>query len=379
MTKGEQPLHFSDLASHKPVRVGILGCGYWGSKHIRIMSSTVGVSEVSVIDSDPKVCRRLRETFRNLRTFRSLEVAIPHIDALVIATPPSTHASLGLAAIQAGKHVLIEKPLATSVAEARSLVTQAGRYGVVLMVGHTFQYNPAVRELRRRIKLGDLGEILYIRSERLNLGLYQPDVDVVWDLAPHDISILNYLLNDAPATATAWGDALALGGKNDLAHVRFEYPGRRIVGYAQVSWLDPRKTRTVTVVGSQKMAVYDDLAEERLRLYDRGVGAAAAESPSPERPMTYRYGDIVAPHIRADEPLAVQDQHFISCIINSTPPETDGVSGLRVVTALEAIQKSIRERVCVPIRYSEDVALSEPSACSGLEARHLPALAEGAV
>src|SRR5205807_2337423 len=160
-----------------------------------------------------------------------------------------------------------------------------------------------------------------IHSARLNLGLYQPDVDVVWDLAPHDISVLNYLLDALPTSATAWGDSLSFGGVNDVAYFRLEYANPKIVGYAHISWLDPRKTRKVTVVCSEKMAVYDDLAEERLRIYDRGLGAVDMP-PSSDRPQTYRYGDITVPHIPADEPLALQDQHFVESILLRTTPQT---------------------------------------------------------
>jgi predicted dehydrogenase len=340
------------------VRIGILGCGYWGAKHARVLASAAQLSEISLIDSNPEACRRLLMSRSGVRTFQSLQLALPYIDAVVIATPPRTHAELAIAAMRAGKHVLVEKPLATSVADACAMIAQAQRSGVVLMVGHTFQYNPALRELRRRLRAGEFGDVLYIHSARLNLGLYQSDVDVVWDLAPHDISILNYLLGAIPNTATAWGDSLTFGGVNDLAHIRLEYSNPKIMGYAHISWLDPRKTRKVTVVGSKKMAVYDDLAEERLRIYDRGIGAVD-EPPSPERPLTYRYGDIVVPHIRSDEPLAVQDQHFVNRVIDGAPPETDGLSGLSVVAVLEAIERSVQQNRHMPINYPAPESLGQ--------------------
>jgi predicted dehydrogenase len=229
------------------------------------------------------------------------------------------------------------------------LVEQARRSGVVLMVGHTFQFNPALRELRRRLRAGELGRIYYIHSARLNLGLYRPDVNVVWDLAPHDISILNFLLDATPAAVDAWGASLAFGGVEDVAYIRLEYEQPKVTGCAHLSWLDPRKTRTVTVVGSEKMAVYDDLAEEPLRIFDRGVWCAEGCAPSHERPPLYRYGDIVAPHIRPDEPLAVQDRHFVDSIRHNTPPETSGEQALGIVATLEAIDRSIRQRRSVPV------------------------------
>ena len=168
------------------------------------------------------------------------------------------------------------------------------------------------------------GQIYYIHSARLNLGLYRPDVNVVWDLAPHDISILNFLLDATPTAVDAWGASLAFGGVEDVAYIRLEYEALKVTGHAHLSWLDPRKTRTVTVVGSEKMAVYDDLAAEPLRIFDRGVSSAEGFAPSHERPALYRYGDIVAPHIRSDEPLALQDRHFTDCILTGTVRKRTG-------------------------------------------------------
>ena len=235
------------------------------------------------------------------------------------------------------------------------------------MVGHTFQFNPAVRELRRRLASGELGKIYYIHSDRLNLGLYRPDVNVVWDLAPHDISILNYLLDSQPNAVIAWGDALAFGDIHDLAYVRLEYTSPKVTGYAHLSWLDPRKTRTVTVVGSEKMAVYDDLAEERLRIYDRGLESDIDGTPLHERPPTYRYGDMIVPYIRPDEPLAVQDKHFIDSIRTNTEPETSWTTGLAIVAVLEALQMSMLQGRLV--RVPNFVATSRRLNSSGVSLR----------
>jgi len=311
-----------------------------------------GISEVGdvvLIDSNPRIRDHLSRTLGRPNVYPNLELALPHVDAVVVATPPSTHAGLAITAMREGKHVLVEKPLATSSVDASAMLAQARSAEVLLMVGHTFIYNPAVRELRRRVQADDLGQILYIHSSRLNLGLYQQDVDVLWDLAPHDISILNYLLDDAPSSVSGWGASLAFGDVNDLAQFRLEYKERQVVGFGHISWLDPRKTREVTVVGSKKMAVYDDLANERLRIYERGLGAVD-EPPLPDRPFTYRYGDIIAPHIRGDEPLAVQDHHFVQRILDRKQPDTDGLAGFIVVMILEALEKSIREnrRIIIP-------------------------------
>ena len=323
-------------------RIGVVGCGYWGSKHVRVLHGLQTVREVTVIDSDPRNCDAIRSAFPAVRAFADLDAALPHLDAVVIATPPRSHAELALAALRAGKHVMVEKPLATSLAEARLLIDEAARAGVVLMVGHTFEFNAAVRELKRRLTQGELGDIYYVHSARLNLGLYRSDVNVIWDLAPHDISILNYLLDAVPTRVMAWGSANAWAGVEDLAYLRLDYQQRGITGYVHVSWLDPHKVRRVTVVGSRRMAVYNDMAEERLRIFDRGVERPAQTEASYERPLSYRYGDIISPHIRFEEPLALENQHFVDCIRNGSRPLTDGQSGLAVVAVLEAADRALR-------------------------------------
>jgi predicted dehydrogenase len=353
--------------SQREIRVGVVGCGYWGSKHVRVLSATAGVSEIAIVERDQSLSRRLQRTFPATRSFRNLQAALPHVDALVVATPPQTHARLALMAVREGKHVLVEKPLATSLVDAELLVEAARLAKSITMVGHTFQFNPAVRELRRRLASGELGKIYYIHSDRLNLGLYRPDVNVVWDLAPHDISILNYLLDSQPNAVIAWGDALAFGDIHDLAYVRLEYTSPKVTGYAHLSWLDPRKTRTVTVVGSEKMAVYDDLAEERLRIYDRGLESDIDGTPLHERPPTYRYGDMIVPYIRPDEPLAVQDKHFIDSIRTNTEPETSWTTGLAIVAVLEALQMSMLQGRLV--RVPNFVATSRRLNSSGVSLR----------
>lgn len=322
-------------------RIGVLGCGYWGAKHVRVLNGLREVAAVVAIDSDPARTEAIAASFRDVEVARSLDQALDRIDALVIATPPSAHLAPALAAIEAGKPVLVEKPLATSLADARRMADAAARAGVVLMVGHTFEFNPVVRELKRRIGRGELGQIRYVSSARLNLGLYRPDVNVVWDLAPHDISILNFLLDAVPVAVDAWGKTHARAGVEDLAHVRLDYATVGVTAYIQVSWLDPRKVRSVTVVGSRKMAVYDDLAEEPLRIFDRGIEPEDAEAPSPDRPVSYRYGDIVSPHIAAAEPLAVEDRSFVEAVRGVPGTAGNARSGLAVVAVLEAIDRAL--------------------------------------
>jgi predicted dehydrogenase len=323
-------------------RVGVVGVGYWGSKHARVLHTLDGVASVALIDSREDRLRPLLRMFPSGSAFTSLEAALPHVDAVVVATPPTTHVPLALRAIAAGKHVLVEKPLATTAAGARELIDAAAEHDVLLMAGHTFEYNSAVRRLRELVQSGDLGEIYYIDSARLNLGLYQSDVNVMWDLAPHDVSIVNLLMGRQPTSARAWGRRHANHRFEDVVYLQMDYDDVGVSANIHVSWLDPCKVRRVTVVGSRKMAVYNDLAaEERIRVHDKSVSCLFGEADLTQPPTSYRYGDITAPFLPAEEPLAVQDGHFVECITTGSPCRTDGRSGLAVIEVLEAAQASL--------------------------------------
>jgi predicted dehydrogenase len=311
------------------------------------MHATEGVADVALVDGIPDRLENIGRHFKTAARFSDLRSALPHIDAVVIATPPSSHIRVALEAIEAGKHVLVEKPLATTSKDASLLMNAAAEAGVVLMVGHTFEYNPAVRKLRELVKNGELGDLYYIDSARLNLGLYQSDVNVIFDLAPHDISIINHVLGRKPVAVQAWAARHAHRRFEDVAYLRLFYDDffddRGMSANIHVSWLDPNKVRRVTVVGSKKMAVYDDLAaEERIRVLDKGVSVPQDTGNLTQPPMSYRYGDIVVPFIASDEPLAVQDRHFIDCIGRGTRPLTDGENGLAVVQTIEAAELSRR-------------------------------------
>jgi predicted dehydrogenase len=263
------------------------------------------------------------------------------VDAVVIATPPTSHAPLGLQAIRAGKHVLIEKPLATTVADAEALVDAAEDAGVVLMVGHTFEYNAAVVMLRELVQGQELGDLYYLDSARLNMGLYQHDVNVVFDLAPHDISIANYVIGTAPTSVQAWGATHVHQSFEDVAYLRLNYDEIGVRANIHVSWLDPQKIRRTTAVGSKKMAVYDDMAaEERIRVFDKAV-LVPVDPGGGGAPMNYHNGSITSPVVKFDEPLAVQDRHYVECILSGSKPQSDGLSGLAVVQVIEAAQRSL--------------------------------------
>ncbi len=325
------------------MRVGVVGCGYWGSKHVRVLHGIPEVAQVLAIDPRQDCLARLSRAFPGLATSRDLESSLDHVDALVIATPPRTHAGLALTALAAGKSVLVEKPLATSTAEARRMIAEASARSLVLMVGHTFEYNAAVWKLRDLVENDELGRIYYVDSARLNLGLYQSDVNVIWDLAPHDISIFNFILSSRPVSVQAWGAKHGHRYLEDVVYLRLRYTDPDVTANIHVSWLDPCKVRRVTVVGSRKMVVYNDLApEERIRIFDKGVVAPEDSERPQDIPMSYRYGEIRAPFLSFEEPLAVQDREFASCVLTGSRPRTDGDNGLAVVAALECAALSLQ-------------------------------------
>lgn len=324
--------------------VGVIGCGYWGSKHVRVLESLPSIQQVVVIDSLPERRRAIQRAFPAVLAFEDIESALQEVEAIVIATPPTSHERLALAALEAGKHVLVEKPLATSVLGAQRILKAAEAASLTLMVGHTFEYNAAVWKLREVVQAGDLGDLHYVDTARLNLGAYQNDVNVVWDLAAHDVSIINYVLGTQPTVVRAWGSSHAHAYLEDVAYLRLDYSAIDVSAQVHVSWLDPCKVRRVTVVGSLKMAVYNDLAdEERIRIYDKGVALAPNVDGLHRMPVTYRYGGIVSPYVEFHEPLAVEDAHFVDCIRSGSRPWTDGLCGLRVVEVLEAAGRSLRE------------------------------------
>lgn len=322
----------------EPLSVAVVGYGYWGSKHVRVLSALPGVT-VHVVDGDRRRLDAAAVEYPAAHLSAELDQVLPDIDALVVATPPATHAAIARRALDRGKHVLVEKPLTTSVAEGEQLVDLAARTGALLMTGHTFEYNPAVWKLREIVRSGALGRILYIDTQRLSLGRYQRDVNVVWDLAPHDISIISYLLDELPDATTVWAERNIGIRHADLAYLRLDFPRARTHAFVHVSWLNPKKVRTVTVVGEKKMAVYDDLSDnERIRIYDIGVDPAEIDDPEAAHsmPVTYRTGDITSPFIPFDEPLLVQDKHFLECIRSGSPCSTPGERGLDVVRVLAA-------------------------------------------
>jgi predicted dehydrogenase len=280
-------------------------------------------------------------------------LADPAIDAVVIATPVHTHWETARRCLGAGKSVLVEKPLASSSRQCAELIEMASARGVVLMVGHTFEYSASVAKLRDIVNAGELGEIFYISSTRTNLGLIQRDINVVWDLAPHDISIILAILGRAPESVNCQGRSHYNPGIEDVAMLSMNFSGN-MTAFVHVSWLDPNKIRRITVVGSRKMLIYDDIAyQEPIRIYDKGVSVLPYYDTFGEFHFSYRYGDILAPRVAETEPLKAETKHFIDCVLNHRRPRSDGLSGLRVVSVLEGADASLRQGgALVPVKYA---------------------------
>jgi predicted dehydrogenase len=331
------------------LNIGIAGCGYWGPKHIRVCSEIKDARLAHVCDLDAVKLKQVRSQYP-VETTTDFGVMLESgIDAVIIATPVSTHFDLAKQALLSDKHVLIEKPITSNSREALELIELAEKRNLVLMAGHTFEYNPAVVYLQEIIKSGELGEIYVIDSDRLNLGLFRRDVNVLWDLAPHDISIILSLMDSEPVAVSAHGMSHTESGICDVAYMEIMF-ANGAMGHVHVSWLHPRKIRQTSIVGSRKMAVYDDVSEsEKIHVYDKGLAMPAAQKGSGNNgdkfsawPPNYRYGDVVIPFISNEEPLKVEFSHFIDCIREGSVPRSDGWSGLKVTNILESADKSMQ-------------------------------------
>ncbi len=325
------------------VRFGVIGAGYWGPHLIRNLSEIPEARLTAIADLSDERLEALRARYPYaVLTKEYREVLESDVDAVVVATPVRTHHAMAREALMAGKHVLIEKPMTLNSAEARELVRLADDKGLRLMVGHTFEYNPAVIALRDIVKRGDVGRVLYVDAARLNLGQYRSDVNVLWDLAPHDISIMNYILEADPTHVSARGNACIHPGTHDVAYLELKYP-QGILGHIHVSWLEPCKVRRLTVVGDEKMVVYNDVsAEEKLRIYDKGVIKTTSSGDYADFQLSYHYGGVNIPAVASGEPLKLELLHFIQCIHQGTTPRSDGRSGLSVIKVLEAADKSLK-------------------------------------
>ena len=328
------------------IRVGVIGYGYWGPNLVRNFMEAPGSTVVAVCDLRPERLAQLRHRYPSLRTLSDSEELCgdPSIDAIVIATPVATHFDLAMAALRAGKHVLVEKPLAANSELGQQLIEEAGARKRVLMVDHTFVYTAAVRKIRELIASNALGEIYYYDAVRVNLGLFQHDVNVIWDLAIHDLSIIDYVLPSRAVAVSATGISNIPGQPENVAYITLFFATPQIA-HVHVNWLTPVKVRHTLIGGSEKMILYDDLEpSEKVKIYDKGVTVSQSPEAVYEMLVSYRSGDMWAPRLDATEALQTEALHFIDCIENDKQPETDGQAGLRLVRIVEAAERSLRAR-----------------------------------
>jgi predicted dehydrogenase len=324
----------------KSIRVGVIGAGYWGPNIVRNLYEAPGAEAVAVADLSQDRLDAISKRFPAVRVTTDYREVIgdPSIDAICVVTPVGTHRKLAEEAFGAGKHVFVEKPLAQSVSDAEAIVRAAERAGKTLMVGHTFVYNPAVEVVKGILDSDGIGDVHYLDSQRVNLGVHQFDTNVLWDLGPHDVSIILYWLDEEPQWVQCSGACFAQPDIEDVVFLMIGFPSGAIA-HAHLSWLAPSKLRTMTVIGSQKMVIYDDnQSVEKVKIYDQGVEKLEAD----ELRRSYRAGDIHSPRVPMTEALQVEMRHFIECIRDGKKPRTDGEAGLVVVRVLELAMRSLR-------------------------------------
>jgi predicted dehydrogenase len=335
------------------IRFGLVGVGYWGPNLARNLNGVDGGVLAWICDANPAALGKVSTSYPRVKTCGSLDelLAADDLDAVVVATPAGTHYDIALKCLKAGKHTLVEKPLAMSSAQCDELIQAAEEKNLKLMVGHTFLYSPPVIKLKELLESGEIGDIYYAYSTRTNLGQIRKDVNAMWNLAPHDISILLYLFDSAPTQVTAKGLDKIQDGIEDTVFLYMDFPGK-MLAHVHVSWLDPGKVRKLTLVGSKKMVVYDDVdPDAKIRIYDKGVTKVANNKPESfdsfgEFQLLLRAGDVLIPKVAATEPLKAECQHFADCIANDKRPITDGAHGKQVVRILEAAQESMACNSC---------------------------------
>ena len=336
------------------IRIGIIGVGYWGPNLVRTFSSIRGCEVAVVCDRDVTRLKHISEAFPAIRLTTETDQLFDHdLDALVIATPTNTHYSLAKESLDRGIHTFTEKPLATTSSECRELIRLAALRDAVLFVGHVFLYSAPVVKLKEIVSNGELGELCYISSSRLNLGPVRQDVNSLWDLAPHDVSIILELMGSMPRSVSCSGLAYLNDSVHDVCNLTLHFDDKKM-GMVHVSWLDPRKRRVMTIVGSKRMAVYDDTeVVEKIKIYDHGIDAPAC-TDSPGKPQySYRYGDTYSPRLAEVEPLKTECQSFVECIAKGVRPRTDGQNGLEVVQVIEAADCSLHDS-------SAKIAIKQP-------------------
>ncbi len=333
------------MAANSELKIGLIGCGYWGPNYARVFHFMPTVRVVSCSDLDLDKLSKLRHQFPAIQTTANYQDMLrdSQVDAVVISTQATTHYDIVKQCLQAGRHVLVEKPLTMRVKEGEELVALAAQKKKVLMVGHTFLYNAAVRKMKECVDKGTLGKIYYLQATRTHLGLIRKDVNAIWDLAPHDVSIFSYLLGKAPEKVSAMGGCYLKDGLEDMAFINLMYPGG-VLGNIHVSWVDSNKVRQVAVIGSQARVVFDDLNNlEKVRIYEKGISIDKPYDNFGEFQLLLRDGDIISPKVEAHEPLRKVCEDFVTGIIQQKIVLTDGINGLNVVRVMEAIEQSIKK------------------------------------
>jgi predicted dehydrogenase len=328
------------------IGVGIIGYGYWGPNLVRNFAGIPSASVVGVSDLDPAKLAAVKRSYPGVIATENYENLLKdsRIDVIAIATPVNTHYELARLALRAGKHVLVEKPLAQSSDLVRRLIDEADRRRLTLMVDHTFLYTPAVQKIRELILSDELGEVYYYDSTRSSLGLFQNDANVIWDLAVHDISIIQHILAEDPIAVSATGSCHVAGSPENMAHITLFFESR-CVAHVSVNWLSPIKVRQTFVGGSKKMIVYDDLEPtEKIKVYDKGITLTSGSENANQFRIGYRAGDMWSPHISTKEALQTEAEHFIECVRTGSEPLSNGLSGLRVIEILEAASRSIADQ-----------------------------------
>ena len=325
---------------------GVVGYGYWGPNLVRNLFEVSEAQVVAVSDMNADRLKLVKNRYPSIEVFSDFDQMLKHpkIDAIAIATPVFTHYELALQALQHGKHVMVEKPMTTTSEQAMRLIDEATRRNLVLMVDHTFVYTGAVRKIKEIVNSGKLGDILYYDSTRVNLGLFQRDVDVIWDLAVHDLAIMDYILPSTPCAVAATGINHVFGGTENLAYITMFFQ-ENIIAHVNVNWLSPVKVRRTMLAGSKQMIVYDDMEpSEKVKVYDKGITVNSTPDSLYKALVGYRSGDMFAPQLDVSEALKVEIQHLIDCIKTGTEPITGGQCGLRVVRILESASLSMKHR-----------------------------------
>jgi len=327
------------------IRIGVIGYGYWGPNIVRNFHTHDGSEVVMVCDKSTKCQERLRKAHPSIEFTMDANDILksPKIDMVAVVTPVWTHYELAKAALENGKHVFVEKPFTCSTAQAEELIELAEKKNLKIMVDHTFLFTGAVKKIRQMVDDGELGDLYYYDSLRVNLGLFQHDVNVIWDLAPHDLSIMDHVIKERAEAVVATGEK-HLNGVEDIAFITVYFP-KHIIAHINVNWLSPVKVRTTLIGGEKKMLVWNDLeADEKIKIYDKGVSMSTNPSNLHQLLVSYRSGDMWAPQVEQIEALRAETGYFLKCIQENKTPFNDGVNGLRVVRLLEAAEKSVKQR-----------------------------------